>query len=203
MNPPRAILFDVMDTLVRDPFPDVIPGFFGMTLPELLAVKHPTAWVEFERGERDRAAYMRDFFADGRAFDHAAFEAAVREAYEWLPGMESLLAALAETSATLVALSNYPEWYRWIEERLDLGRFVDWRFVSCRTGVRKPDPRAYLGAAAALDVEPGDCLFVDDRQGNVDAARAVGMDAVRFEDADRLVGALRARGFSLESHSKG
>ncbi len=189
-----------MDTLVRDPFRDVIPGFFGMTLHELLAVKHPSAWVEFERGERDHASFMKDFFADGRAFDHAAFEAAVQEAYEWLPGMEPLVASLADHGVPLVALSNYPDWYQWIEDRLGLGRFLDWCAVSCRTGVRKPDPEAYLGAARAVELSPAECLFVDDRESNVAAARAVGMDAVRFEGVESLRDALRTRGFDkLES----
>lgn len=189
-----------MDTLVRDPFRDVIPGFFGMTLEELLAVKHPTAWVEFERGERDGASFLRDFFADGRAFDHAAFEAAIQDAYEWLPGMEAMVATLAADGLPMHALSNYPDWYQWIEERLALGRFLDWGAVSCRTGVRKPDPEAYLGAARAIDLAPRDCLFVDDRESNVAAARAVGMDALRFEGAGPLREALVARGFDkLES----
>lgn len=197
---PGAIFFDVMDTLVRDPFRDVIPGFFGLGLEELLAVKHPSAWVEFERGERDGASFLRDFFADGRAFDHAGFEAAVKAAYEWVPGMEPLVAALHALGVPLVALSNYPSWYEWIEERLGLGRYLDWARVSYRTGVRKPDPEAYLGAARALELPPRACLFVDDRQSNVDAARAVGMDAVRFEGAGPLREALVARGFeALES----
>lgn len=196
---PRAILFDVMDTLVRDPFRDVIPGFFGMTLEELLAVKHPSAWVEFERGERDHGSFMRDFFADGRPFDHGAFERAVKAAYEWLPGMEELLARLGGEGVTLVALSNYPDWYRWIDERLGVGRYLhcDWERVSFHTGVRKPDAEAYLGAARSLELPPSACLFIDDRQSNVDAAHAVGMDALRFEGVDGLLAALTERGFEL------
>ena len=197
LSRPRAILFDVMDTLVRDPFRDVIPAFFGLSLEELLAVKHPSAWVEFERGERDGASFLRDFFTDGRSFDHEGFEGAVKAAYEWLPGMEATVAALSETGVPLVALSNYPDWYRWIDQRLALGRYLDWSRVSYRTGVRKPDPEAYLGAARALGLAPHECLFVDDRQSNVDAALALGMDALRFEGVAPLRAALRARGFDI------
>ena len=52
--PPRAILWDVMDTLVVDPFRHIMPSFFGMTLAELLEHKHPTAWARFERSEHCR-----------------------------------------------------------------------------------------------------------------------------------------------------
>ena len=84
------------------------------------------------------------------------------------------------------ALSNYPCWYRLIEERLQLSRYVAWSFVSCETGVRKPAPEAYLHASRTLNVAPERCLFVDDRERNCDAARAVGMDAIVFRSAEQL-----------------
>jgi len=53
---PRVILWDVMDTLVRDPFRDVMPRFFGLSLEEMLRQKHPDAWSRFERGELSEAS---------------------------------------------------------------------------------------------------------------------------------------------------
>lgn len=190
----RIILFDVMGTLVYDPFHEEMPAFFGMTLEELFAAKHRDAWVRFEHGELDEPAFLASFFADGRAYDHEGFVAHVKASYRYLDGVEPLLSRLAETDAELHALSNYPRWYRMIEERLGLSRYLAWSFVSCETGVRKPDPEAYLGPARRLGVPPEACLFVDDRRKNVDAARAVGMDALRFEDAAQLERELAARG---------
>jgi putative hydrolase of the HAD superfamily len=46
--------------------------------------------------------------------------------------------------------------------------------------VAKPDPRIYRIAAERLEVETGDCLFVDDQPGFVEGARAAGMDAVQL-----------------------
>lgn len=40
-----VLLFDVMDTVVYDPFFYEMPKFFDMTFQELLRDKHPTAWV--------------------------------------------------------------------------------------------------------------------------------------------------------------
>ncbi len=187
----RVVLFDVLGTLVRDPFFDVVPGFFGLDLPSLLAVKHPTRWFDFEHGLIDEQNFLKDFFTDGRPFDHADFLVAVEEAYAWLPGMEALL---ADVSLPAHALSNYPAWYRRIEARLGLSRYLDWSFVSCETGVRKPAAQAYLGPVATLGLSPGDCLFVDDRQDNVDAARELGLDAVRFTGAGPLRRWLGSRG---------
>ncbi|KAK6136039.1 hypothetical protein DH2020_030205 [Rehmannia glutinosa] len=44
------LLFDIMDTIVRDPFYHDVPAFFGMSMKELLECKHPTVWIEFEKG---------------------------------------------------------------------------------------------------------------------------------------------------------
>ena len=49
------------------------------------------------------------------------------------------------------------------------------------TGILKPDPRAYELCAAELDVALTRCVFVDDQQRNVAGARAVGMQAVKFD----------------------
>jgi HAD superfamily hydrolase (TIGR01509 family) len=189
-----ALLLDVMGTLVYDPFHREMPAFFGMTLEELLAEKHPDAWVRFEHGELSEEAFLRRFFADGRDYDRAGFVAHVRAAYRFLEGVEPLLAELRERGVPMHALSNYPRWYELIESELALSRYLEWSFVSCETGVRKPHPEAYRNAARTLELPPERCLFVDDRPGNCAAAREVGMDAVVFEDASQLRRALEARG---------
>jgi len=190
------ILFDVMDTLVHEPFHTEIPAFFGMTLEELRAVKHPTAWIDFEKGLLDEATYLARFFLDGRPFDHAGLLACLRRAYRWIDGMQPLLAELAGAGHSIHALSNYSVWYRLIEEQLQLSRHLAWSFVSCDTGVRKPDPKAYTGAAETLGVAPSACLFIDDREVNCAAARETGMPAVRFTSAPELRRELAARGLT-------
>lgn len=187
----KVVLWDVMDTLVVDPFSKVMPDFFGLTLDGLIAAKHPTAWVRFERAELDEKSFLATFFKDGRSFDHDAFKARVRDAYAWVPGMQDVLRSLAEQGLGMHTLSNYPSWYTWIEERLGLSRYLSWSFVSCHTGVRKPDRAAYENALARLECAPADCVFIDDRAQNCEAARAVGMQAIEFTgDATKLEGEL-------------
>ena len=189
-----VLLFDVMETLVEEPFYGTVPAFFGMSLDELVRAKHPSAWAEFELGAIDEATLFARFFKDERAIDGEGLKTAMTRAYRWIDGMEELLGELAAGGFAIHALSNYPEWYRRIEEKLRLSRFLEWTFVSCNTGVRKPDARAFTGAAAALALSPADCLFVDDRESNCAAARAVGMGAIRFRGAPALRAELAARG---------
>lgn len=197
----KVLLLDVMGTLVHDPFFVEVPRFFGMTLDALVSSKHPTAWRAFELGEIDEVELGSRFFADGRAFDTEALKRTMRDAYRLLPGIESLLARLSAAGVPMHALSNYPPWYRLVEEAVGLSRFLTWTFVSCETGVRKPDPRAYLEAAHHLGVPPSACTFVDDVPANCEGAAATGMNAIHFTDAQGLEAALARSGFLVTGSS--
>jgi len=193
MTRPRAILFDIMGTVIHEPFLEDIPRALGLSLDELIRVKHPTAWVDFERGHIDEARYGELFFTDGRRLDLPRLKAALVDSYRFLDGVEALLAELKAAGYPLHALSNYSPWYQLIEAKLAVSRYLPWSFVSCHTGHRKPEPEAYLGPARALGLAPQDCLFIDDRGGNVRAAEALGMPALRFTDAAALRAALVER----------
>ncbi len=190
----RALLFDVMGTLVHDPFYEDVPKALGMSLDALIEQKHPTAWVDFEQGVIDEDKLRTRFFLDGRDYPHDAMKAAMIEAYDWLDGTEAILGELAERGHELHLLSNYPEWYRLIEDKLRLSRYADWSFVSCDMGVRKPDAEAYLRPVRQLACQPEELLFIDDRARNCEGAREVGLDAIVFESAAQLRAELRDRG---------
>lgn len=182
-----------MSTLVYDPYAVELPAFFGKGLAELMERKHPTAWVEFERDEIDEETFA-EIFLPGEQFDYAALKETLRDAYRFIDGIEPLLRELEDAGVEMHALSNYPVWWKLIEEKLELSRFMGWDFVSCKTGHRKPSAEAYLTPVRQLDVEPRTCLFVDDRERNCEGARAVGMAAVRFQNANQLRTALVERG---------
>lgn len=48
-----------------------------------------------------------------------------------MDGTESLLVRLKAAGVEMHAFSNYPVWYRLVEEKLLLSRFLEWSFVSC------------------------------------------------------------------------
>ena len=159
----------------------------------ILGVRGSTSHVpprEFDKGmwvqPKAKAQAASAFFADGRAFDQQGFVDAVAASYRWLPGLEPLLEELHAIGLPMHAFSNYPVWYRLIEERLRLSRFLDWTFVSCLIGARKPAADAYEKVLGQLDVPAERCVFIDDRRSNCEAARAQGIQAVRFEGVDAL-----------------
>ncbi|MDR2988648.1 MAG: HAD family phosphatase [Nocardiopsaceae bacterium] len=54
--------------------------------------------------------------------------------------------------------------------------------ISGEVGMRKPEERIFQLAARRLGVAPADCVFVDDVEGNIVAAQALGFTTVLHED---------------------
>lgn len=194
MEETPVLLLDVMDTLVHEPFYVEVPAFFSLTLDQLIEQKHPTAWAEFEEGRIDEVELESRFFKDGRDYDHAGMRDRMVESYRLLDGVEDLLGDLHSAGVAMHVLSNYPDWYLLIERKLRLSRFLQWSFVSCRTGHRKPSPQAYGAALRGLGQPAESCLFVDDREENCAGARREGIDSIQFVGAGPLRAALVERG---------
>lgn len=188
------LLFDIMDTVVYDPVAEEIPGFFGLTSKELFAKRDPTAWRSFEVNAISEAECLNRLFAAQPPFNHDEFRKVVQRAYRWVDGMEELLAELYAKKVEMHALSNYSSWYKLIEERLQVSRYMPWTFVSFETGVRKPAREAYENAINRFGGPADRYLFIDDREVNCQAARAVGMKAYRFRGERALRAELSLRG---------
>ncbi|MCC5870413.1 MAG: HAD family phosphatase [Gammaproteobacteria bacterium] len=112
-----------------------------------------------------------------------------------VPGTLALLRRLQSGGYRLHALSNYPvEPVDFLYQRYPWMDAFEHVVISGRLGVAKPDRRIYEHLLAVIERSPRHCLFIDDRPENVDGARALGIDAIRFEDAGSLARALAARG---------
>jgi FMN hydrolase / 5-amino-6-(5-phospho-D-ribitylamino)uracil phosphatase len=62
------------------------------------------------------------------------------EKYEYLPGMEALLSHLRGLGYQMHVVSNYPEWYKLIEDKLEISRFMPWTFLSCEGPMQVVSP---------------------------------------------------------------
>jgi len=194
MSSDPVVCFDVMDTLVVDPFHGGLPGFFGLDLEGYLAAKEPGTWAAFETARLSEAQFLETMFRDRRPVDGGALRAFLSGSYRWVDGMQSLLQDLTDAGVEVHAMSNYPVWYHLIEQELGLSRYLQWSFVSWDEGLRKPERRAFARAAARMDAAPERIVFVDDQQANVDSATAEGWRAIRFRHSEHLRERLRDLG---------
>jgi putative hydrolase of the HAD superfamily len=159
------------------------------------------AWEAVERGRGDRQAWLEGAHRlleerAGRPLPplHEAWRASQRAIEPNLDLVRNL-----RGSHKLAILSNADISLR---ERLegDLGihHLFDDIVCSAEVGMAKPEPAIFVLAAARLGLETRECVFVDDLDTNVEAARQVGMQAVlyRVDKGDDLRAQLGALGIA-------
>jgi putative hydrolase of the HAD superfamily len=92
--------------------------------------------------------------------------------------------------------NNAKEFETFWRPLLPLDELFDDVVDSSAVGLRKPDARIYRLALDRLGVDAPEAVFIDDALGNVDGARAVGMQAVHIgpsrSDVATALGELRA-----------
>lgn len=113
-----------------------------------------------------------------------------------LPGAEAFLEA-SKKRGYKIALGSASKNAGLILERTGILPYFDAIIDGNGVSASKPDPEVFLKGAAALGVDPTNCLVFEDAQAGIDAARAGGMQVIgigRAEDlhgADFVVGDLR------------
>lgn len=95
------------------------------------------------------------------------------------PDMIALVRRAREQGIRTALLSN--SWGNTYPEDLFDGMF-DAVVISGEVRMRKPDPRIYHHTLERIGLSAGECVFVDDLEPNVRAARDVGMVAVLHTD---------------------
>jgi glucose-1-phosphatase len=97
------------------------------------------------------------------------------------PGVPEMLARIpSRYRRALLSNSNALHWPRILND-MGLGAAFEHHFVSHLTGKIKPDAAAFEDVVASLACDPAQVLFLDDNLLNVEAARGIGMHAVRVQ----------------------
>jgi HAD superfamily hydrolase (TIGR01509 family) len=106
-----------------------------------------------------------------------------------------------EGSYKLAALSNHGrEWAEFMQREFDFFRHFDQVVFSCDVHLRKPDPEIYKLCLSRINSKPPECLFVDDKKRNTDAASGLGMKILTLERNVPLRDELQRLGIRLEEH---
>ena len=113
-----------------------------------------------------------------------------------MEGMRSIVERLDARGIPLFGITNFSHefWPPFRAREADLfDRFRD-IVVSGDEKMAKPDPAIYQLALTRFGLSAGQTIFIDDREDNIDAARAEGMAGHLFTSAAALEADLTARG---------
>lgn len=124
------------------------------------------------------------------------YEAEIRAYYDRWP--ETIISPIWETVDILTYFAESPSYNIWAitnfgdekwEESLSLFPFLtkfDGVVVSGKVKMVKPNANIYQYFFQTYHLEPADCIFIDDRLENVQAAEALGMRSIQFKSPQQL-----------------
>jgi epoxide hydrolase-like predicted phosphatase len=91
-------------------------------------------------------------------------------------------------SVTTMLLTNFPSH---VHDFMKTDWIVDGAFdhmiASCDVKLIKPDPAIYTLALDRLELEAEECVFIDDREVNVNAARKLGINGIVFQSKSQTM----------------
>jgi putative hydrolase of the HAD superfamily len=202
----RAVIFDY--GMVLSGPPDPVAHAELMRITDLPAEKlDPLYWADrhaFDEGKLTGEAYWRDILRKaGLTLPPSAIaELNHWDGRMWLTLNPAMLAWAGEikTRGLLTAiLSNVGDTTQQAMEReLKWLTSFDVLVWSYQLRMAKPDPAIYRYALEKLGTRPEETLFIDDREVNVEAATALGMNALVFTTVEKLRADLIAQSLDEE-----
>jgi putative hydrolase of the HAD superfamily len=189
----RAVLFDFGGVITSSPFDAFTRLEEELGLPvDFIRTVNATnpdenAWARLERSEVDLDTFAALWSDEALALGHAVDGRAVLErlAGQIRPEMVAAIRTCRTAYKTGCLTNNFGSADSGVSaEVAAVYELFDAVLESRTLGVRKPDPRFYELACSTLDVQPEECVFLDDLGVNLKPARAIGMRTIKVEDPE-------------------
>lgn len=162
--------------------------------------RHELASPAYEAGEITLDTYLqRTVFYRKRDFTPQEFTTFILAQSSELPESRAVLTEVAGAGKYLLCTINN-EGLELNEHRIrefKLRREFKAFFSSCYLGIRKPNEGIYRLALEVTQRNPEECLFIDDRELNLECAQQLRMRTIHFRNAAQLRMDLVANGVAV------
>ena len=188
----KSIIFDFGNVLVQWHPEQVYSEYFGDEARAWWFLRHvcDSEW----RNRIDAGESQDSCIAELKARQPEYSEAIELYRSRWremltdeVPGMRELLHELKSKGYELYGLTNWSmETFPEARERFGILQMIDRYVVSGAEGLVKPDPWLFQVLLDRYHLNAKDCIFIDDNESNVQAAKVLGMEGIVFQGAEAL-----------------
>lgn len=205
----KAVLWDFGGVILSSPFEafNHYEATHGIPIDFIRSVNatnpHDNAWAKLERSDIGGIEFDALFADESAGLGHRIPGADVLGllAGDVRHEMVALLDRVKDAGYKVACLTNNVTGSAGSDERSVQIAGIMARFdavvESSKVGCRKPEPRFYEIACELLDVQPADCVFLDDLGINLKPAAAMGMTTIKVVSAEAAIRDLGAvLGFS-------
>src|SRR5438552_4730220 len=200
-----AIFFDIGGVLLTDGWGHnsrrAAAEKFGLDWDEY-SDRHEKVAHAIETNRLSLEQYLdRAIFYRPREFSREEFRAFVFAQSQPKPESIEIVAQLANSKKYFLATINNEilELNVYRLEHFDLRNHFSVFFSSCFLGLWKPYEAIFLMCLHVTQQAPANCVFIDDREVNLDCPRELGINTIMFRDATQLRSELRELGVELQS----
>ncbi|HYK89017.1 MAG TPA: HAD family phosphatase [Acidobacteriota bacterium] len=162
--------------------------------------RHTALVDDFETGRVGLDRYLDEVIFDRpRSFTREQFRDFMFAQSKPLPTMDIVVGAARAGSCLMCTLNN--ESLALNQHRIStfgLRRYFTCFLSSCFLGVKKPDAAIFRIALQVTQRPAEQCLFIDDRASNVEAARQMGIKGVQCLNTEQLRAELEKNGIALK-----
>lgn len=98
---------------------------------------------------------------------------------------------------TCICTNNYPTRINALNQKFNFLNDFDIHVFSYEVGAMKPDPKIFQTLIEKSGCLPGEIIFADDKQSNVDAALSLGINAFLYTSFEDFLFQLRSLGLEI------
>ncbi|MBR6222045.1 MAG: HAD-IA family hydrolase [Lachnospiraceae bacterium] len=146
-------------------------------------------WNELDLNEKDEHEVVETFKKEipEYAKEIDEFFGHMEGLVEVYPGSAPWIKSLKDRGFNVYLLSNYPEraWKIHEKGQFDFIEYVDGAVVSYEYKLTKPDRRIYQTLLDKYSLDPSECIFLDDKPENVEAARNLGIKSILVRNQEQ------------------
>jgi putative hydrolase of the HAD superfamily len=161
---------------------------------------HDVSFAEWEKGRLTLNQYLdRTVFRGPRPFSREEFTAFMFAQSRECPPSRAVLTEVARSGRYFIgAINNEPlELNEYRIQRFKLQKEFLVFFSSCYVGARKPEEELFRIALHVTQKLPAECLFIDDREANLEGPRRMGWETIHYQSAEQLRAELASRGIKF------
>lgn len=172
----KSIVLDIYGVIVKQTGDDFVP-YVQQTFPNLKPEEIYALWFKADVGELTSLEVWEGLGFKGNIEE---IEKAYLDTIQINDGFLDFVSEVSKNYKLAIISNDSSRWSNYLREKFDLNKYFDVISISGDLKMQKPDKRIFQLTIEQLGCRAEECLYVDDRETNLEAASKVGMNVVLF-----------------------
>jgi putative hydrolase of the HAD superfamily len=188
----KAIIFDLAGVCFIDAgggnkdYEKIYAKMLGISVEEFHDIWR-SSWQLFKVGKISESKFWKNFTQKSKTkVTVEDLEKTIRIKIEPKKDVMDIVKKLRKNYKVVMLTNNSKEWVDFINEKFKIDQKFDIIINSADVNAAKPDISIYKITLEKIKVLPQECVFIDDTEKNLVAAREFGMKTILFKSVEQL-----------------